>query len=356
MRIVQVVDSLDAGGFERVAVDLSNELALRGVTSYICATRRGGPLEKDLHEKVNYLSLNRKSTWDWKAIKSFRKWVTSEEIKVVHAHGNSSAMFCTFALTGLNVFIIHHDHNPIMEMRNKWREWLLLKKVDEWICVSEPIWDWAKNTIGYKTPLLINNPIDISRFDNQVKKKSNRIRFIHLANYKPHKDHANLIESVGLVVEKNKNFKIDCYGTNFESPYFRQMQKLIESKGLQPFIELHPSHNNIPQLLIEFHAGLLSSDAEGLPISLLEYMACGLPVIVTDVGNCKKVVTAANSGLVTPSRSPLAFSEALLQFINNYKHWAQIGRSGITYVNNNHSLQHFGDQLMPIYNKALINN
>ena len=61
--------------------------------------------------------------------------------------------------------------------------------------------------------------------------------------------------------------------------------------------------------------GILTSLSEGLPVSLLEYASLNLPVVCTDVGQCKEVV--GNNGWIVPSKDVQAFSKALQELIDN---------------------------------------
>ena len=60
MRVLQLIDSLDAGGAERMAVTIANSLAETGVASYLCSTRHEGLLKASLLPSVNYFFLQNK--------------------------------------------------------------------------------------------------------------------------------------------------------------------------------------------------------------------------------------------------------------------------------------------------------
>lgn len=60
MRILQIIDSLDAGGAERMAVQIANELQIAGHESHLCATRREGLLKKTINSEVGYLFIEKK--------------------------------------------------------------------------------------------------------------------------------------------------------------------------------------------------------------------------------------------------------------------------------------------------------
>ena len=74
MRIVQVIDSLEAGGAEKMAVSYANALATTIDFSGIVTTRREGVLQSQLDINVSYLFLNKKSTLDYSAVFRLKKY------------------------------------------------------------------------------------------------------------------------------------------------------------------------------------------------------------------------------------------------------------------------------------------
>src|SRR5690606_8224798 len=68
---------------------------------------------------------------------------------------------------------------------------------------------------------------------------------------------------------------------------------------------------DVPDLLRASDVFVLPSHREGLPVGLMEAMACGLPVITTDIRGAREVVGHGRAGIVVPARDPLALAEAL---------------------------------------------
>ena len=62
IRVLQLIDSLQVGGAEVLAVNISNSLSKQGIVSHLCATRTEGPLKENLDPTVEYLFLERKKT------------------------------------------------------------------------------------------------------------------------------------------------------------------------------------------------------------------------------------------------------------------------------------------------------
>ena len=87
-----------------------------------------------------------------------------------------------------------------------------------------------------------------------------------------------------------------------------------EGQGLVQF----PGHiEDIPRLLAETDVFVLPSYREGLPRSLIEAGACGLPLIATDVPGCKDVITNGLDGILVPARDARALADAIWQLVSD---------------------------------------
>lgn len=338
-KIIQVVDTLNPGGAERVAVDLSNALQAAGYVVYFCVTRHEGTLIEELNKKVVCINLQRRKSYH--GLLAFRKFIIENEIKIIHAHGNSTALFCVLSLLGVKaVRIIHHDHNPLLKDRNIFIQKLLLSRVQSWIAVSKEILLWVTAKIEYPNPVMMINPIQISRFYNSA--KDNGIsEIIVLANYREQKDYVNLLYAIQSLKKKGERIKVSCFGAHSGGDYFLKVEALTRKLDIQDMIQLNSSTMNIPALLSRADFGVLSSASEGLPISLLEYMASYLPVVVTDVGECKRIVSEANCGIVIPPNDSSALAAAIGKMLRNKQKWNEWGQNGRKFTEENHSMNNF---------------
>ena len=89
MRVLQLIDSLEVGGAERVAVNIANALSTQIDQSFLCATRKEGLLKEKALPSVNYLFLNKKRTLDYKATTTLLKYIKTNSINLIHAHTSS---------------------------------------------------------------------------------------------------------------------------------------------------------------------------------------------------------------------------------------------------------------------------
>ncbi len=109
-----------------------------------------------------------------------------------------------------------------------------------------------------------------------------------------------------------------------DGPLREQLVKLANSEGLSAFVSFEGFQKDVRPYLHAGSAFILTSHLEGLPISVLEAMACGLPCIVTNVGGSAEAVKDQVVGLVVPPGSTEAVADAILNLATNPDKRAQL--------------------------------
>lgn len=89
MRIVQIIDSLETGGAERMAVNYANSLSNQIEFSGLIVTRKEGLLRNYVSKNVFYLFLEKKSSFDLKAVFKLKNYIKSNNVDIMHAHSSS---------------------------------------------------------------------------------------------------------------------------------------------------------------------------------------------------------------------------------------------------------------------------
>jgi glycosyltransferase involved in cell wall biosynthesis len=97
----------------------------------------------------------------------------------------------------------------------------------------------------------------------------------------------------------------------------------------------------------------LPSLSEGLPLSLLEAMAAGIPTVVTEVGGMPEVVQDGHTGLIVPPGDPQALAKKLLFLLDNPTVAADLGAAGRNWVSERFSLDRMVTDYLVLYRKAL---
>ena len=118
-------------------------------------------------------------------------------------------------------------------------------------------------------------------------------------------------------------------------------------------VEFLGQRDDVLALLHAAHVACLPSWREGTPRSLLEAMACGLPVVATDVPGCREVVINGDNGFLVPPRDPVALAAALRKMINDPGLRARMGARSRSLAVDEFSAQRVNDQTLAVYDAAL---
>ena len=105
------------------------------------------------------------------------------------------------------------------------------------------------------------------------------------------------------------------------------VREQIRVMGLTGNVSLLGQRRDIASILRASDIGVLSSNAEGLPLALLEYGAAALPVVVTSVGQCAEVVDHGNAGISVQPGNSRQIADALLRLLRSADDRAFFGRA-----------------------------
>ncbi len=110
IRVIQLIDSLEPGGAERMAVTIANGLVEEVAFSGLVVTRLEGGLKNTLDKSVGYSFVNKKKAIDFSALLRLRDFIKTNKVNTIHAHGSSYFFAVLLKLTMPSVRIFWHDH------------------------------------------------------------------------------------------------------------------------------------------------------------------------------------------------------------------------------------------------------
>lgn len=322
MKVLQLIDTLEAGGAERLAVNFANALEEEIEGSYLCATRKEGSLKQSLKAEVGYLFLHRTSTLDVKAIRKLKKFVKHNGITHIHAHATSFFIATVIKFFNPKLKLIWHDHYGESEFLDKRPKKVLTvcsRYFNHIFCVNSTLKDWAKQNLKATSVGYLPNFAELDDLQTSVTKLQGLPgkRIVCLANFRPQKDHLTLLRAFQNVNEEFTDWSLHLVGQSFEDNYAASIKSYIEKERLSNNVFVYGSCPDVSAILAQCNIGVLSSKSEGLPIALLEYGLAELAVIATDVGDCKLVVSNANEGLLVKPQNSSDFKKAIEFYINN---------------------------------------
>ena len=324
MRILQIIDSLEAGGAERMAVNYANALSKKVEFSALVATRDEGPLLLQIDKKVNYLFLKKKRSLDLKAVFRLKIFVKQHKIEIIQAHGTSFFIAFLLKLVMPSIPILWHDHYGDSEFLKK-RPSSVLKVVLPFfsgiISVNQKLKVWAMEQMEAKNVVYFPN-FTSKNNENQggtILKGIDGKRIICLANLRSQKNHFLVLEVAKRLKISHPDWTFHLVGKDSEDEYATEIKKRISEFELAETVFIYGSKSDIGDILSQSAIGILTSKSEGLPVALLEYGLHQKPVVVTAVGELVSVIENGVNGLLVPTEQVSSFYDALVQLIENEK-------------------------------------
>ncbi len=256
---------------------------------------------------VHCLEARRPASLGW--VRRLRRLVASREIDLVHTHMPVPAAVARLALPGRRPAFVHTEHNLWGRYRLPTRlaNRLTYGRNAAVIAVS----DGVAGSIRSRVPVdVVTHGIDVERIrgaDGLDARDARRRLGLGgdgpvvgtVGNFTAKKDQATLLEAAARLAEEHPDLRVVLVGSG---PLEGDLRAQTGRLGLSDTVVFAGSRDDVFDLLPAFDVFTLSSRFEGLPISLLEAMASGVPPVVTRVGGIPEVVTDGVDGvLVDPA-------------------------------------------------------
>ncbi|MAN87779.1 MAG: hypothetical protein CL555_13380 [Algoriphagus sp.] len=316
MRIIQLIDTLEMGGAERMAVNISNALHQDGNEVLVIVSRKKGPLSKFLLERIPLINLEKTRFFDFRAFYQLYKETKDFNPAFIHAHGTSIYWAIILSWFFSSTKLIWHDHLGVNEeviKNNPRKELKVLKRwIDGIIAVNPVIQDWWISFLNF-------NPEKIKYIRNfpflsfSLSSKSGKsLDIVHVANFRQEKGHLTLLDSCKILKSQQVKINLRLIGQILEAEVYEKVLKTIKTYKLEDEVEVVGPVDNIASELEKATNGLVCSDREGLPVSLLEYGLANLQVLSTRVGNCPEVLNNGEFGYLVEPASPDQLASMLI--------------------------------------------
>lgn len=281
MKILQVIDTLNVGGAERVFVDMCNILHEKNHDITALFLLNGGILQQKIHPEITCIELNRIHKWRLEKMKECANII--KQYDIVHCHFRHVYKYITLVqkLFHLDTKVILHDHYGSIDI-DKSIPFLFnsVFKPKYYIGVSNSLTSWATKTvrISVRHVFLLENII--------VKNESKQdlpitYDLILVSNIKPVKNNIFAAQ-----IAKNNNNSLLLVGGNQDEEYYLKLKSEIVSTD----IEINSNVSEVQPILHNARLGLHTSISETGPLVLIEYLAQGLPFLAYETGEVAKIL------------------------------------------------------------------
>ncbi|MBD3216725.1 MAG: glycosyltransferase [candidate division Zixibacteria bacterium] len=145
-----------------------------------------------------------------------------------------------------------------------------------------------------------------------------------VANLRPVKDHETFIRAAAKICQSRNDIKFVVIGGGDDN-YQAQLKRMARGLSIGSNIKFLGSVENPSAFIKNFDVGVLTSKAEGLSNTLMEYGALGIPSVATDVGGNPEVVQDGKTGLLVPVENPGKVAEAVNQLLRDKDRLKEMG-------------------------------
>ena len=347
MRVGHVVHRLAIGGLENVLIETIRGLEV-GYSHVVISLTDVLPEQRArLPAGVEVFEIHKREGHDLAKWWVILRLLQRLKLDVLHTYNLAALEFQfvgTLAGIGTRIHAEHgrHASDPTgTNARHRLLRRLMKPFVTTWVAVSNDLEKWLRNDVRIPPEQieLIVNGIDTKHFSPADKAHvfTNFKRVDGLANrtdrvigtigrLDPVKDQRLLIDAFYWMKNNHPAHAANLYLMIIGGgPLFAELDSHVKALGMDEYIWLADARTDIKHLLQQMDVFVLTSVAEGTPITLLEAMAMGLPVAATAVGGIPEVM-AHECGVLLTSRNAADIGQDLLRLINDVPSQQRLGQ------------------------------
>lgn len=359
VRVTTMVDSLLAGGAERVAVELACALDRDRFEPHVLVTRGDGPLRSLLDAAdVPVTMLGRDAAVElapWRA--AHRHLASSADL--LHSHKFGSNAWGALLARTARLPLVTHEHNfsesPSLARRVIDRHWIA-SRASRVLCVSESVAEVERGS-GVPARLLevVPNgvrldaawPRGAARAELGIRERSFTVGIV--GRLRPEKAHDVLLEAIAVLARTGRDVRLCVVG---DGPCRAELQLQAARLGIDTRVSWAGERRDAATLAGAFDLAVICSHWEGLPLAALEGMAAGVPLVATSVGGLPSLLDEG-AGLLVPPADPAALADAIGGLMDDVARREQLAAAGRARVAEQYSFDGMVRHVQQVYDAVL---
>jgi glycosyltransferase involved in cell wall biosynthesis len=329
MTIHHIVDSLDIGGAETLVAVLCRLHHASGHSITVHCLFEAGARAEELRSQGIGVRVHGPAR-RWKLIR--RLWrALHPPPDVVHCHNRLAtivgAPVARLAGAGAVLSTRHGIVGPAYSRRREFQFWMAARCCDRVVAVCSAAHRNLAGRFGARPERVVTIRTGTAPApaggDGEEPASTSGFTLVHVARLMWKKDQGALLRAVAAARPAVTDVRLWIIG---DGPDRSALEALARTLGIQDCVVFLGMRPDVGRWLAAGHVFVLSSLTEGIPVSLLEAMAAGLPFIATEVGGVPEVASLAEMGLVVPSGSPEALAAAIVECSRRREELPALGR------------------------------
>jgi glycosyltransferase involved in cell wall biosynthesis len=340
LRVMFLLSSMPVGGAETLLVSLVRRLDRSRFTPLVCCLQTLGPLGEQLAEEIPAFAGLIRGKYDIGVVRRLVKLFKRQRVDAVITVGAGDKMFwgriaARLARVPVVCSAIHSTGWPdAIERPNRWR--LLTRWTDAFIGVAASHGRHLVENERFPASkvCVIPNGVDVDRFEppEDVEEVRRQLRLPSetplvgiVAALRPEKNHALFL---GAAVQIRRCVPAAQFIVVGDGPERAHLERLAQVLHLDEAVRFVGNRPDVPQWVAALDVFVLTSRIEANPVSILEAMACGKPVVAPRVGSIPDTVTDGRTGFLTAPGDEREVVERVCQLLTDHALAAQLGQAG----------------------------
>jgi glycosyltransferase involved in cell wall biosynthesis len=360
-RIVLLITLAEVGGAQAYVASLLPALADR--FDVVVAAHGPGPLvDAASVPKVRFVPLvhlrRRISPWrDLVAVVELVRLLRRERPEIVHANSSKAGVLgrlaALLARVPIRIFTVHgwafSAHSGLSSRLYRWADRLVRPLTTVTICVAESELSSGVRaaTCDPARTLVIPNAVDVAAAP-RTRHAGDPRRIVTVGRLQRPKDFVTLVRALQALPAGV--FELVVVG---EGPDRRRVEQEIRGLGLSDRVHLYGERRDVRELLAGSDLFVLSSSSEGMPLSVLEAMAAGLPVVASRVGGVPELVVDGVTGILVAPGDEQELAAALRRLLDDPALRRRLGDAGRARAEERFDLESFWRAHLTLYSREL---
>lgn len=374
MKILHVIPTLKGGGAERFAAQLICSQRKAGLDAVACVLYDDAcdPVWcKDIPQIYN---LRYKAARGHLSILSSRMLVTKMEQvfnevspSIVHSHLWPACKLASRAIASSQAQHIYHIHDlpswlygkSLKASCHRFLVKGMIKRAKAHLiaCSYDAGRQSARAFKDDSRIHVINNGVDVECFrpaNNNIEKDKDvdAVTIIMVAAFRPGKGHSMLVDSVNEMGALKTKVRVLLAGDNDSDVGFEIKNRIKQYELVKQF-KLLGQIEDMTCILQDADILVLPSESEGLPLSILEGMACGLPVVATNVGGIPEVVSEGETGYMVAPNDIKGFAKRLSQLVESFEMRKRMGDKAREVILQKYSFDNTAESITELYKELV---
>lgn len=375
-RVAYVVYNFETGGIERCVAQFANHLDRSRFQPFvICLGHSGKAADWITVGDVPIVELHKRPGNDWRIVPRLAKQLRNESIQLVHSHNwgtlVESVLACRLAGGGVHLHAEHGQELDAMKcrgikrgLRGAAKRWAY-ERVDAVVACADSVRERMHRECGFPArrihvlPNGVEAPAGDASADaaERLRKElcigKGSIVIGSVSRLAPVKNFPAAVDAVAALCRAGADLRLVLVG---DGPERADLWRRVAALGLQDRVHLVGERQNVGDWLRLFDIYVNCSYSEAMSMSILEAMAAGLPVVLTDVGDHRVLLGDDEDacGIAVPSGDVAALTCALQQLVEHPRQRTEMGKRAARRHGRQYCVRHVVDRYQALYERLCV--